>query len=295
MHELSVAQARHAFRKLIAVYGPEPEPVAAVLDVPMPRPAAAGGVLFARLYLPRAASEHHRLPVLLWLHGGGWTLGDVEAYDPLCREIANTSGVAVFSVDYRLAPEHPFPAAVEDACFALDWLAANGADIGIDPARIAIGGDSAGGNLATVAAIAARDAGWPHVKMQCLVYPALDQNSTRPSHKAFGDGFMLDETVVRWFQQHYLPAVSEREDWRASPLNATFLGGLPPTSLVLAQCDPLSDDGLAYAEALNNAGVCVERIAVPGMIHGFLTLGKAFPQAGETVRQISAALAKALG
>jgi acetyl esterase len=294
MSDMSVEQARHAFNKLVAVYGAPAEPVASVLDVPMPRPQMAGGTLIGRLFRPHCSPAHHRLPVLLWFHGGGWTLGDVESYDPLCRALANASGAAVFSVDYRLAPEHPYPAAVEDASFALDWLAAHGADIGVDPQRIAIGGDSAGGNLSTIAAITARDAGWPHIRFQCLVYPATDMASERPSHAAHGDGFLLDESTVRWFLQCYLPTDLDRSDWRVSPLNAGWLGDLPPTLLVTAGCDPLTDDGIAYADALEAAAVTVDRIHVPGMIHGFLTLGKIFPQAGETIHKIGAALKAAL-
>ncbi len=292
-HEMSVAQARHAFRKLLAVYGTPAEAVAAVLDVSMPRPPAAGGALLARLFRPHGAPAAQRLPVLLWFHGGGWTLGDVASYDPLCRTLANASGVAVFSVNYRLAPEHPFPAAVEDACFALDWLAAHGAELGLDTLRIGIGGDSAGGNLAAVATLAARDANWPPIRLQCLVYPATDLTSTRASHAAYGEGFLLDEATVRWFLQGYLPD-SEPAQWRVSPLNAAWLGGLPPALLVTAACDPLTDDCIAYADALAQAGAAVERLHVPGMIHGFLALGKIFPQAGETIARIGIALETAL-
>lgn len=290
MHELGVTQARHAFRKLFLAYGAAPEPVASVLDVPMPRPQAAGGLLFSRLFRPHCERGHHRLPVMLWLHGGGWTLGDVELYDPLCRAMANASGAAILSLDYRLAPEHPFPAAVEDAGFALDWLAARAGDLGLDAQRVAIGGDSAGGNLAAVTAIAARDAGWPHLQHLCLVYPATDMVSSRPSRAAFGDGYLLDETTIRWFLANYLPPGAEPCDPRVSPLNATWLGGLPPTLLVTAGCDPLTDDVRAFGEALRAAGVAVEGIDVAGMIHGFLPLGRAFPQATETVVRIGTAL-----
>lgn len=294
MHELDVMQARHTLRKLYLAYGTSPEPIASVLDVPMPRPKALGGALFARLFRPHCEAGRHRLPVLLWLHGGGWTLGDVELYDPLCRALAIASGAAVFSVEYRLAPEHPFPAAVDDAGFAVDWLAAHGADLGLDTQRIAIGGDSAGGNLAVVTAIAARDAGWSHLRFMCLVYPATDLASTRASHSAFGDGYLLDELTVRWFLTNYLPAGTDITDWRISPINAAWLGNLPPTLLVTAGCDPLVDDGRALGDAMDAAGGSVDRLEVPGMIHGFLTLGRAFPQADETVARIGAAIRTAL-
>lgn len=293
MHELSVEQARHALRKLHRAYGHAPEPVAAVTDVPMARPRVAGGPLVGRLYRPCHAGDEP-LPAVLWLHGGGWTVGDVDAYDAVCRQIANRSGAAVFAIDYRLAPEHPFPAALDDAMFALDWLAAHGAGVGVDPARLALAGDSAGGNLAAVTALAARDAGWPTLRFLWLICAALDLQAPYPSREHFGDGYLLDAPTLTWFMANYLDGVDvPREDWRLSPLAAPRLDGLPPTLVQLAAFDPLLDEGLAFAERLREERVPCDLNVAPGMIHGFFCLGRLLPEADAAVARGAQALQSA--
>jgi acetyl esterase len=197
-------------------------------------------------------------------------------------------------VDYRLAPEHPFPAAVEDADLAVRWVADQAAELAVDPRRIAVGGDSAGGNLAAVAAILARDRGHPRLAFQLLIYPATDQGSERPSQRQFGRGYLLDLESIRYFQHQYLRHARDHADWRASPLLATDLSGLPPALIITAGFDPLLDDCVAYADRLEAAGVAVEYRCYEGMIHGFITLGKLFTAAGEAITLAAAALDAAL-
>ncbi|WP_341678307.1 alpha/beta hydrolase [Niveibacterium sp. SC-1] len=288
MWQMDVAQARHAFFKLCAAYGAPAEVLSSMTDKVLARPPALGGPLRLRVYRPLGAAPGEVLPAVLWIHGGGWTLGTLDDYDVLCRTLCNHSGAAVLALDYRLAPEHPYPAAVEDAQFALDWLAARTAELNIDPARIAIAGDSAGGNLAAVTAIATRDAGWPRLCAQVLAYPATDQLSQRPSHRQFADGFLLDEATIRWFQNHYLPDPELKADWQASPLWSPRLDGLPPALVLIAACDVLADDGRAYADALRAAGTEAWLDVLPGMIHGFLNLGRLLPDAGSSLARIGA-------
>jgi len=288
MWQMSVAQARHAFFKLCVAYGAAPEGVASSTDLELARPPQAGGPLRLREYRPAGVPTDTFLPAILWIHGGGWTLGTLEDYDVLCRALCNASGASLLALDYRLAPEHPYPAAVEDAQFALDWVAARSESLRIDPGRVAIAGDSAGGNLAAVTAIAARDAGWPRLCAQVLVYPAVDQLSQRPSHTAFADGFLLDEGTIRWFQGNYLPDSEHKTDWQASPLQAAWLGDLPESLVLIAECDVLADDGRAYVEALEAAGTLARLEVAPGMIHGFLNLGRLLPAAGASVALIGA-------
>ncbi len=290
-HELSVEQARHSFQKLLFAFRPEVPAVASVTEVPMARPD--GSALLARLYRPLSAAPDAVLPLLVYFHGGGWCVGDVESYDVLCRELANGGACAVLSVDYRLAPEHPFPAAVDDAAFAAAWAAENAGLLGIDAQRIALGGDSAGGNLAIVTALAQRATQGPHAAFLLLIYPSTEILSARASRETYGDGYFLDRESLAWFFERYLPG-GETEDWRASPMRARSLAGLPPMLLVTAECDPLTDDCVAFAQRVRAEGGSVEHLPVAGMVHGFVTLGKFFPEAGETVRAAAAALRRAL-
>lgn len=290
-HELSVAQARHSFQKLLFAFRPEAPAVAAVTEVPIPRPD--GSVLLARLYRPLSAGPGAVLGLLVYFHGGGWCVGDVDSYDVLCRELANGAGCAVLSVDYRLAPEHPFPAAVNDARLAFDWAVEHAGLLGIDPQRIALGGDSAGGNLAIVTALALRDAHRCQPCFLLLVYPCTEILSQRPSRQIYGDGFFLDRESLQWFFERYLPA-GQAEDWRASPMRAASLAGLPPMLLVTAECDPLTDDCVAFAERVRAEGGAVTHLPVAGMVHGFLTLGKLFPEARDTVNAAAQRLRSAL-
>lgn len=286
-HELSPAQARHSFQKLQFAFRPDSPAVASVTEVPIGR--GDGSVLLARFYRPLQGHPDTVLPLLVYFHGGGWCVGDVESYDVLCREVANGSGCAVLSVDYRLAPEHPFPAAVNDARLAVDWAVEQADLLRIDPARLALGGDSAGGNLSIVTALALRDAGGPQPRFLMLVYPSTEIVSTRPSRERYADGYFLDRETLEWFFTRYLPA-GNAEDWRASPMRAASLAGLPPMLLVTAECDPLGDDCRAFAERVRAEGGEVEHYPVEGMVHGFLTLGKFFPEANQAVAHAAAAL-----
>jgi acetyl esterase len=291
-HELSVAQARHATETLLFAFRPEAPAVASVTEVPIPRPG--GGALLARHYRPLSAEAEARPPLLVYFHGGGWCVGDVASYDVLCRQLANGSGCGVLSVEYRLAPEHPFPAAVEDALLATAWAADNADLLEVDGTRLALGGDSAGGNLAIVTALQAREQGFPAIRYLMLVYPSTEIVSRRPSRERYGEGYFLDKESLRWFFERYLPT-DESEDWRVSPMRARSLAGLPPMFLVTAGCDPLTDDCLAFAERVREEGGAVEHYPVAGMVHGFFTLGKFFPQANHAVQAAARAVGDALG
>lgn len=283
-HELTVAQARHSFEKMQFVFGGEPEAVASRQEVPMTRPD--GSALLGRLYRPREADPGEALPLLIYYHGGGWCVGSVQSHDTLCRQIANRAGCAVLSVDYRLAPEHPFPAAVEDALFAVEWARANADQLTVDRERFGLGGDSAGGTLSLVTALTLRDRGTAALRFLCLIYPCTEIESSRPSREAFASGYLLDRESLVWFFERYLPA-GEVDDWRASPMKAKSLAGLPPMLVVTAECDPLSDDCIALVDRVRYEGVTVEHLGVQGMVHGFVTLGKWFPEAHEVVDLIS--------
>lgn len=289
-HTLDVAKARDETRKLHAYFSPPPPPVAAVREIQIPR---GEGAIPARLYRAAGSTATTKLPLLVFFHGGGWTVGDLDSYDPLCRTLANEARCAVLSIDYRLAPEHPFPAAVDDAYTATVWASEHARALGVDAARIAVGGDSAGGNLAAVTAILARDRGIPALMFQLLVYPATDQGSERPSWQQFGRGYLLDLESIRYFQNKYLRHARDYDDWRASPLLRHDLKGLPPALMITAGFDPLVDDCVAYAQHLRASGVEVQYRCYDGMVHGFLTLGKMFPAAVEATRLAADALARA--
>lgn len=289
-HDLSVQQARHSFQKLQFAFRPDPPAVASTTEVPMARPD--GSALLARLYRPLSAMPETVLPLLIFFHGGGWCVGDLASYDSLCRQLANESGCALLSVDYRLAPEHPFPAAVNDARFAFEWAHEQADLLGIDPQRIALGGDSAGGNLSIVTALALREAA-ARPCFLLLVYPSTEIISTRSSRERYADGFFLDRETLQWFFERYLPG-GESEDWRASPMRAASLRGLPPMLLISAEYDPLVDDCAAFAERVRSEGGEIAYVEMAGMIHGFLTLGKTFPQAGEAIALAAAALRQRL-
>lgn len=290
-HTLSVAEQREASNKLQFAFRPAVPPVGSVVEAWMARPAAAGGDLRFRSYRPLGSSPEDVLPVLVYFHGGGWTVGNIDSYDVLCRELANKSQCAVVSVAYRLAPEHRFPAAVDDALFAVGWVADNAALLSINAARIAVGGDSAGGNLATVTALLGRDRGRPRIAFQLLIYPATDQRGASASHTEFAQGYLLTQESIRHFQQCYLPSVEDRLDWRASPLLAPQLSALPPALILAASHDPLIDDCEAYAKRLTASGVEVTYSCYEGMIHGFFTLGKAFDAAHAAVDEAARSLA----
>ena len=258
-------------------------------DHDIPGPA---GRRRARLYRPRRRSSA-ALPGLLYFHGGGWCIGDIDTHDPLCRQIAEEAHCAVLSLDYRLAPEHPFPAAVEDCFAALRFAGLEGRSLGLDPARLAVGGDSAGGNLAAVLALLARDAAIA-LRGQVLFYPATDFVIDYPSRHDYGAGFLLTRESTAWFGGHYVDP-RRHEDWRASPLRARDLGHLAPAIVIVGACDMLCDESRAYAEALANAGNDVRLHVYPGMIHGFLTMGGMIAAADKAVAQSTDFLRRVLG
>lgn len=284
LHTLTPAEARAAY-----------ELGAGVLEVPkaaLPRvedlriPARGGLQLPARLYAPETGRA---LPLLLYLHGGGFTVGSVDTHDVLCRELARLAGCMVVSLGYRLAPEHPFPSASDDAWDALAWLAANAARLGADPARLAVGGDSAGGTLAAVNAILARDAGLP-LALQLLIYPGTTAHQDTPSHTEFAHGPVLDRAAIGWFFDQYIPSRAEREDWRFAPLLAPDVDGVAPAWIGLAECDPLVDEGVAYGDKLRAAGVAVDLEIYRGVTHEFIKMGRAIPEARQAHQDAAHAL-----
>ncbi len=261
-----------------------PTAVGAVRDLTVD---GADGPLPARHYVPPGGGQGR--PLLLFLHGGGFVVGDLDGHDEPCRLLCRHADVHVLSVDYRLAPEHPFPAAVEDACAGWRWAYDHAADLGADPDRVAIGGDSAGANLATVAAYLAVRAGGPAPAGQLLIYPPTDYHSPWESRKLFADGLLLTAADIEWFHGHYVAADGDPHDVRHSPLRADDLSGMPPAVLVTAAFDPLRDEGEAYADALRAAGTTVVSWRVPGMVHGFLNLTTLSRPAREAVIELAGA------
>lgn len=271
---------------------PEPPELARVAPLSIPAPH---GAIPARIYVPKEPRLRDGLaPALVFLHGGGWVIGDLDSHDVVCRQLAASGALIVISVDYRLAPEHKFPAAADDAITATKWIAANARELGLDAARLSIGGDSAGGNLAAVAALAARDAGGPALAGQVLIYPAVDFAMTHGSHSEPETSVLLTHSVIRWFCNHYLNGAADIHDWRASPARVQSLAGLPPAYVLTAGADPLRDEGDEYAARLKQAGVPVTYKHFPGQFHGFFTMGKLLQQANVAVNDIGAWL-KALG
>lgn len=289
LHELPVAAARHSYDKLMYAYAGPREAVASVAELKIARRSHEGGPLDVRLYRP-AGSGDEALPVVLWLHGGGWVLGSLANYDHWCRALANAGGVAVCALDYRLAPEHRFPAAVDDAWFALRWLAREAGSLALDPSAISIAGDSAGGTIAAATCLLARDAGRALPQRQILIYPAVDLLGDYPSAHRYGKGHFLEQDTMLWFSHQYLETLADREDWRASPLLADNHAGLPPTLIINAECDPLADQGMAYARVLEACGVPVRHVVHEGMAHGYVTMFKLFDEARAALGEMARAL-----
>ena len=281
---LSPTEARALFLAGREVLALEPAPVALVRDM-----VAPGGVRL-RLYRGAGTAAAAMLPVLVYFHGGGWVIGDLDSHDSVCRHLANAAGCAVVSVDYRLAPEHKFPAAVEDCFAAVSWVAAEATALAIDRERIAVGGDSAGGNLAAVVSLLARDRGAPRLRCQVLVYPAVDGGMTYPSIARFAEGFLLTRATMRWFYDQYLRGPADIEDWRASPLRAPDLSRVAPAMVITAGFDPLCDEGEAYARRLQDHSVAVNHRHFPDQIHGFLSAGKIIRAASPALDEIAAEL-----
>lgn len=290
-HQLSPKEARQMFRETRPASTPTPPEISAVKDLVAETPA---GSIPLRVYWPAGVAAAAALPVFVYFHGGGWVIGDLETHDVLCRQIAAASGVAVVAVDYRLAPEHKFPAAADDAWAATRWVVAHASELGVDATRLAVGGDSAGGNLAAVVALMARDHGEPAIALQVLTYPVTDVAAESQSYRDFADGYMLTRESMRWFIAHYLKSPDDARDWRASPLRAPSLTGVAPALIVTAGFDPLRDEGEAYAKRLREAGVQVDYVCYGGMIHGFAPMGRLIDTGNRAVAHTAASLRQAL-
>jgi acetyl esterase len=282
------AQARAAFEQMRL---PLPvEEVAHVEDRSIPGPAGAVPV---RVY--RSAGAAKSAPSLVYFHGGGWVIGSLDSHDGLCRALANKTDAVIVSVDYRLAPEARYPAAAEDCYAATRWVAEHGAEIGVDGRRIAVGGDSAGGNLAAVVSLMARDRSGPALRHQVLTYPVADHDFDTPSYRDNAEGYLLTRGAMQWFWDHYVPNRTQRNEAYAAPLRAEKLVGLPPATVITAEYDPLRDEGEAYGARLREAGVDAVTTRYDGQIHGFVSLFEVFDQGKAGVAQIAAALRAALG
>ncbi len=284
MHTLSPQDARQFYEQGSGVLEVPKAALPRVEDVHIP--ARDGYAIPARLYAPTL--EAH-LPLLLYTHGGGFTIGSIATHDTLCRELARLSGAAVVSIDYRRAPEFQFPIATNDAWDALQWLAAHAGQWGLDTRRLAVGGDSAGGTLAAVNAIHARDAGMV-LALQLLFYPGTTAHQDTDSHKTFAHGLVLEADAVSWYFDNYIPNRHDREDWRFAPLLAPDVDDVAPAWIGLAECDPLVDEGIAYADKLRLSGVAVDLEIYRGVTHEFIKMGRALPEA----RQAHADAARAL-
>ncbi len=246
-----------------------------------------------RIYWPREANENEKLPVLMWFHGGGFVVGNLDTHDSVCRMLAIQADCIVVAVDYRLAPEYQFPAGVQDSLAAVRWMALNAGEIGGDPKRIAVGGDSAGANLATVVAVLARDEGHPNIVFQLLVYPCTAPEPETASHRKFGEGYVLTRNTIVWFYKHYLKSQRDSNDPRFAPLLTDDLSKLPPSLIIVAGYDPLRDEGIEYAKRLIEAGNRVALINYEGMTHGFYLMGGVVEEAKRAVAQSAAALREA--
>jgi acetyl esterase len=265
---LSPQAARELYLSLRpGAQGPLPAGVK-VVGRTIPGPA---GEMPVRIYRPASVATDARLPALVYAHGGGWVFGNLDSHDVLCAQLALEADIAVFAIDYRLAPEARFPGAFDDVVAGLKWAAANGPSVGIDPARLAIGGDSAGGNLAAAVSIWARDHGGPKLHLQLLAYPVTDAVARAESYRRYEDGYGLNAATMEWFFDHYTPDKGARSDWRVSPLRAASLAGLPPALVVTAGYDPLRDEGRAYAFRLQQEGTLADLVEFGGMLHGFLS------------------------
>ena len=273
---------------------------ASILDLPEPRmarvedlqiPMRDGQLIKARLFAPTLKTEAAPLPTLVYFHGGGFTIGSIQTHNVLCRELSRIAHCAVISVDYRLAPEHRFPTATNDAWDALQWVYKSCSSLGLRANALAVGGDSAGGTLAAVCAIHARDVGLP-LALQLLIYPGTAARQESASHHKFDTGFMLDKATVNWFFDHYIDS-KDRDDWRFAPMLAERHDALAPAWIGLAECDPLVDEGVAYGDLLRMAGVSVELEIYHGVVHGFVNMGRVIPEAQRAHTDAAKALRKA--
>jgi acetyl esterase len=286
-HQLSPKEARQMFKETRPASTPQPPEIGVVRDM-------LAESIPVRVYRPVGANADTPLPALVYFHGGGWVIGDLETHDVLCRQLTAEAGIVTVSVDYRLAPEAKFPAAADDAWTATRWVVANAGKLGVDPQRLAVGGDSAGGNLAAVVALMARDAGGPMLRQQVLLYPVTDAGTETASYRSFAEGHLLTRDSMVWFFDQYLPSNATASDWRVSPLRAASHAGVAPALIVTAGFDPLRDEGEAYARKLRDAGVMVDYVCYGGMIHGFVPMGKLIDTGNRAVSHIAASLRQAL-
>jgi acetyl esterase len=288
---LTPDEARLAYINSRKVLQPPPEDVADISDLTAPGP---GRKIPVRIYRGGGTLAGEKLPVLVYYHGGGWLLGDLDSHDGVCRRFANAARCCVVSVDYRMAPEHKFPAAVDDCAAATQWVVTQAETLAIDPARVAVGGDSAGGNLAAVMALLARDGALPPLTFQLLIYPATDMMMTTVSSQGIGDGVPLTSKTMRWFIDHYMRDGADARDWRASPLRAADLSGTAQALVLTCACDPLCDEGIAYAQRLEREGVRVTHLHFSDQIHGFMSMGRIIRAADVAIDMMAVVLKKAL-
>jgi acetyl esterase len=289
LYTMTLAAARAADLADIQAAAGSPEPVHSVDDRTIPGP---GGELAIRVYRPAGDGP---LPVLLYFFGGGWVLGTIDTSDAICRSLTNTVGCVTIAVGYRLAPEHPFPAAVYDCFAALTWVAAHADELAVDPSRIAVGGDSAGGNLSAAVTLLARDSGGPALVHQLLIYPNTAYEAGTESLRENTDPLLFNRTSVGWYWDHYLTSAADGANPLASPLRAADHSGLPPATVITAEFDPLRDEGEAYAAALDAAGVPVELTRYDGMVHGFFAMSGVLDTATRAVAHAAARLRVAFG
>ena len=289
LYLLTAQQARLFYEVSASILDlPEP-PMARVEDLQIPM--RDGKRIKARLFAPALQDHTAPLPALVYFHGGGFTIGSIQTHSVLCRELSRIAHCAVISVDYRLAPEHRFPTATNDAWDALQWVCQSSKSLGLRPNALAVGGDSAGGTLAAVCAILARDTGLP-LSLQLLIYPGTAARQESASHRTFDSGFMLDKATVDWFFDHYIDS-KDRDNWRFAPMLAERHEGLAPAWIGLAECDPLVDEGVAYADLLRMAGVPVSLDIYHGVVHGFVNMGRVIPEARRAHEDAGLALRKA--
>ena len=292
IEDMSPAEARANLDAREGDYYSLPPEVAGVVDRTIPGPK---GAIPVRVYAPLGVAPDPAPPLVVYYHGGGWVVGSLQSHDPECRALANAAGAVVMAVDYRLAPEHKFPAPVDDSWAACQWAAANAAEIGADPSRVAIGGDSAGGNLAAVVAQLAASAGAPRLALQVLIYPVTDAATDTDSYHRYDEGYVLSRAGMQHFIATYINEPAEADDPRVSPLLADDVSGAAPALVVTASHDPLLDEGKAYADKLAAAGVPVEYVCFDGVTHGFQLWGTALEATDELVARMAKALKHAFG
>ncbi|EDP65187.1 putative lipase [alpha proteobacterium BAL199] len=286
---MAPVQAREVFDAMAKARGGTSAPIARAEDRSVPGP---GGTIPVRIYWPRGDGP---FAAVVYFHGGGHVLGNLDTHDAVARNLCNGSSAVVVSVDYRMGPEHRFPAAVDDAWAAYRWAVQSASELGTDAKRTAVCGDSAGGNLAAVVAIRARDQGDTPIKLQALIYPVADYSLGGDSYERYATGYgVLTKAAMRWFRSHYLNGAEDADDWRASPIKATSLAGLAPAVIVAAECDVLCDEGVRFADALRSAGTPVDYKLFPGMIHGFFGMAPAIDDAVNAQRYVADALRHAL-